>query len=598
MDFANTLGFYGLLSVIPLIILYLIKPKPKLMSVPSLMFLMRVSGYNKITSFLKQVTNDWLFFIQLFALVALALVLTQPFSMYEQDITAKNQVIVIDVSASMQVQEGGQTRLDRAIAKAEDNLASQNTVVLAKQIPAIGLKDAGSLETRQYLQTIKATDTGTRLGDAIIMAGEALGGEGRVLVLSDFINTDGQDPNTAKLVLQSKGIVVDFINVASANKNNVGIIDADLGEDTTTLYLKNYNDVAKPVTLTAGDNTFNINLEPNSIDPFSFATPGGETKVTLSPGDDFNLDNNFYLEAPSKDKLKILLITSNTSVFMKNALTADDTVLLDVATLPIVPKGKYDIYVLDHMNPTDILPGTLEAIKQYVEQGSDLIVTAQDDMNLIDYKGLLPLKVEGMGDASLLSVDQVTRFTKNVDFGAVTHYPVIKKADSHTTIVSANGDTTIAAYSIGAGQALYFGILESASDFKFSPSYPIFWTEAIKYLTNRRDITTTNLKTGLPLILDKPRTIISPDGTRQQSSTIAMEQQGFYEVDGLKISANLLNDRESSINTNVSFGQQSINYKLQPVKEKKQQNYEIALIIIGMLAIAAELAYVKLRGDV
>jgi len=597
MDFANTVGFYGLLSVVPLIILYLIKPKPKLLSVPSLMFLMKVSGYNKITSFLRQVTNDWLFLIQLLALVLLSLVLTEPFSLYEQDITAKNQVIVIDASASMQVKEGSYTRLDRAISKALDNLAQRNSVVLAKQIPSIGIKDVGSLEAREYIRNIKATETGTRLGDAIILAGETLGGEGRVLVLSDFINTDGQDADTAKLVLQSKGIVVDFINVAGINKKNTGIISADLAEDQSTLYIKNFDPVDKTVTVTAGSTKHEIALPPSGIEPFSFQTPAGTTKITLFPSDDFPVDNEFYVVAPDKTSLSVLLVTSNSSVFMKNALTTQDTVKLDIAVLPIVPKDSYDLYVIDNIRPGDVLPGTFEDIMTKVEAGASVIVTGQDNMNLIDYKGLLPLKVEGVGDAAVLSVDQVNRFTKNAEFGTVSHYPIIKK-DGQNTVVSAGQDSIIATYSIGKGKGLYFGILESASDFKFSAGYPIFWSEVMKYLTDIRDVKTTNLKTGIPLVLDKVRLVSPPNGGKvQKTSTPVLETQGVYEIDSLPFSANLLNERESSINANVSFGQQSINYKLQAVKEKKKQNYENTFIVIGMCVLLAELLYIKLRGD-
>src|ERR1041385_5483936 len=129
VSIGNSAGLWALLALVPLVILYLIRPKPKNLAIPSLMFFIKSSGARRLTSFLKTLTRDWLFLIQLLLLGALALTFANPFTTYQHDITATNTVIVLDASASMQTQEGTSTRFDIAVSKARSLLGSKNTVI-------------------------------------------------------------------------------------------------------------------------------------------------------------------------------------------------------------------------------------------------------------------------------------------------------------------------------------------------------------------------------------------------------------------------------------------------------------------------------------
>ena len=98
INIGNPSGLWALLALVPLIILYLIRPKPKTMAIPSLMFFLKASGSRKMTSFLKQITHDWLFLIQLLLLLGLALTFANPFHTFEHDVTAANTVLVLEYS--------------------------------------------------------------------------------------------------------------------------------------------------------------------------------------------------------------------------------------------------------------------------------------------------------------------------------------------------------------------------------------------------------------------------------------------------------------------------------------------------------------------
>ncbi|MBI4918658.1 VWA domain-containing protein [archaeon] len=597
-------GLYALLSLVPLILLYLIKPKPKLLEVPSLMFFLKSMGANKITSFFKQFTKDWLFLIQILALLLITLILLTPFIEYFHDISAAHTVLVLDVSASMQTKEGSTTRFDKMIQKAKEVLGSRNTVVLAKYYNKADFKDQSKSETIDYLNTLRPVDTSTRLGDAIIAAGSILeqtskNKEGRIIVISDFINTEGQDPLTAKSILESKGLIVDFINVASTDKkDNVGFVKLIVDDQSSVAYIKNFNDYQKTVQLKVGDVNKELVLGPEQAEPFSFQTVGGVTKLEITPKDDLDVDNVAYLSAPQELKAKALIITNNESIFLTNGLKSTKLLDVEVTNPPIIPSGDYDLYVLYNINPNEILTGTFEDLKTKVENGANLIVHVQEDMDKVDFKGLINLPlIEKVRSGEDLIVQQINKFTKNVDFGKVEYFWMMGGGSTLSPFVTALNTTIIGMESKGKGKILYYGILEKSSDFKFSPSYPIFWTEVVKFLLEKQDISQLNHPTKDFLTFLKPQEVKNPSGKKIITQTLVLEEAGLYQLPEQYVAANLLDERESSLTATKSFAEKnSEEYSVKAVKEKQEFDLSPLIIFLLMLTLAGETFYIKTRG--
>ena len=69
--FLNPPGLYALLSLIPLILLYLVKPKPQEKKIPSLMFFLKDIGRENSLAFFRRLNQDWLFLLQLLVLILL-----------------------------------------------------------------------------------------------------------------------------------------------------------------------------------------------------------------------------------------------------------------------------------------------------------------------------------------------------------------------------------------------------------------------------------------------------------------------------------------------------------------------------------------------
>ncbi len=600
VEIGNSVGLLALLSLIPLILLYLIRPKPKLMTIPSLMFFMKSTGATKLTSFLRQFLRDWLFLLQFLILLLLASTLAQPFVNYLHDITAENTVIVIDVSASSQVKENGKTRFDIAIDKARSLLGSKNTIVLAKDVAQIGIQDADVPDTIEYLNALRPRDTTSRIGDAVILGGEVLAGkEGRVIVLSDFINTAGQDPHIAKAVVETRGIVVDFINTAQAERrSNIGIVDLLVEPTTTTIYVKNFESEQKNVRVSIGSGVKELKMSARSIETFSILTPPDLTKVSLQVQDDFAVDNTIHVSSPSSAKTKAMLITNNASVFLKNALLASGDIELTVGEPPIIPKGDFDVIVIHNVVPANILPGTFEEIAKRIEQGTNVVIAGQENSDKIDYKGLTPIDLGGRAEGGFITIEQLNRFTKNIEFGSVDYYFSGTPQATALTILSVEGRPLVAVGRKGKGKIAYYGILEKASDFQFSPGYPIFWTEFVRFLTDQQDVRNLNFKTGDTMILDSLQRIETPTKVLKKSAII-LEEVGVYKFeDGRIIAVNLVNERESDINANTTFGAKSTEFELKPVKEKRKFEFEMPFVLLALIILFIELLYVKFRGTI
>ena len=598
--FGNAAGAWAFLSLVPFIIIYLIRPKPQTMEIPSLMFLMVSNAAPKQQSFLRRFARDWLFLIQLLTLLLLALHFMEPFTKYPHDVTSQNTVIVIDASGSSQTREGGSTRFERAKSLARSAIGTKNTIILARSSPKIAMQEGSSQDALELLDTIQPSDTPSAIGESMLLASETLGNkEGRVIILSDFINTQGIDPLTAQVVLKSKNLIVDMINTAGeGTKTNLGITGMDAADDVTTVFMHNFNDQPASARLVVGDFTKDISFQPKSTESFSFKTPDSITAIDLKGDDDLALDNKAYLSAPEHKRIRVLLYTNNRSVFLANALTSTPQVDLTIIEPPLPPSGDYDVYVIADVSPDKVLPGTFETIADSVRKGKSAVVAAQDNMERLDFRGLAPVKILSRGTGGKVFVEQINKFTKNIDFGKVSEAFIVDKDKNAVSIASSLNTTIIAYEPLGDGKAMYFGIIEKASDFKLSPDYPVFWVRLLQFLTDQENIKNLNMKTGETVVLDIPQRVSGPSGS-MTTNALFLDRAGIYKMEDRSIAVNLLSEAESNINPRKNVGERSSQeLVLKPVKEDREFNLEIPLLAIAIVILLFELLYIKMRGDV
>jgi len=596
----NPARLLWLLLLIPLILFYLIKPKPKVKEIPSLMFFMRASGRSRLLSFFRMFVHDFLMLVQLLIILLLAFAPSQPAAEVQHDITGSTTVIVIDTSASMHTKEGGSTRMELAIDAAKGALSTHNTIILAEERPRIAISDANNRDTVGVLNFLKPSDAGSKIGDAIVLAGEVLREtEGRVVVISDFINTGGVEPEIARAVLKSRGKVVDFVNVGSDGKSNVGFVDLHVDEEVTTAYVKNFNDEETTVTLHVGEQEKQLTLAAKGVEPYVFQTLPEVAKLEILEDDDFPADNTLHTSAPARQPVKILLITNSPSAFLQNALQAASNIELTVTQPPIIERGDFDIYIIHDVTKEDVLPGTYDEILKEVRRGKAAIVAAQQNSLDIDYRGLVPFGLTGAEQNGFITIENPTRFTRNIEFGKLPTYFTTNLQPGVVPVATAgNGSAVIAAAATeNGGKLIWYGIQEKGSDFKFSPYYPIFWYELVKYVTNQKDITGMNFRTGSTLLLDAPAAVKTPSGT-METNRVIIDRAGLYTLPDRVIAANLLNEHESDINPRESLGVSPEDLQLKAVREMRRVPWEYWLIVLALIVLFVELFYIKFRGDI
>ncbi len=592
-------GWWVFLSVIPLIIIYLIKPKPKDLSVPSLMFFTKAMSIDRERSFFRKLTRDWLFLLQLLILLLLSLFFVSPYLNLSKASLADHVVLVLDTSASSKVLVNGVSRFETMTKEALKQIGKSNTIILIGTSPKILGKEIPRDEAETFIEHLQPTDSRSSIGDALLLAGEFAKGEGdKVVVISDFMNTDGVSVEIAKTALTSKKVFVDFINVqGSEQKRNVGIVRATVDEGGSTVYVKNYDFEPEQVKLIINGETHELSVAAKAIEPFSFTMVKGITKVTLENSDDFMADNTVYLSTPLDEKIKVLYITNHASEFLFAALTSSPDVEVHMAAPPIIPEDTYDIYVIEGIDKGKIIAGTFDALKEKVEKGASLIIHAQTDIVEIPFGNLMPLKVGSKQGLGVLETKQINRFTKDVEFGSVNAYFATAN-EKGVKIVGAGDSSLVQLNKHGEGKVVYYGIFENDSDFKISPSYPVFWVNLLKFLSGRDEIKDLNYQTGDILSFETEREIATPSRTIKTQS-ITLDEAGMYEVGTKKIAVNLASESESDINAEEK-SIEALMDKIKTEKEEEKLKYslEVPLILLLIALIFLELLFVKIRGDV
>jgi len=243
MDFEFSKGLIALAGIIPLTIIYLLRPRPKNIILPSLMFVRRISQ-NKLDSrrTLNKRITDPLFYIQLLALIFLATALAGPLiDDVKED--AQKVIIIMDSSASMTVPD----RASEARSIAIDSLGQENTITAAETIPVVLAKGLDANDAEKVINGMEARNTPSDIPRAILTAiNEKENEYGKIVVISDFETWEGRAPETYIRIANTKNMELDFRQVGNKTAN-YAIVDGYLKDSNDGTYeytctIRNFND--------------------------------------------------------------------------------------------------------------------------------------------------------------------------------------------------------------------------------------------------------------------------------------------------------------------------------------------------------------------
>jgi len=622
MELGNPIGIWAFLALVPFIIIYLIKPRPKEYTIPSLMFLLKQTQKFKQNAILRKLLRSVLFFIQLFLLAGLAFSIAAPFITIPFAVESENTVIILDSSASMQTKVGTQTRFQKALSLARNSLSGRVSIIQAENQPITLVKDGNFVEAQAALLKARPKATSTNLGDALLLAEDILKEKkGRIVVLSDFIQTDGSDPLVAKRQLTARGNKVDFIDLSS-EADNIGIIDLELTKHDTKVYIKNFFKEEKELTvkLVKGTQTLGeekITLLPNSLESLVFETQPAQSKIILDIKDDLKLDNILHISAPDKKTIPILLITNEEKSTLQAALEASKDILLATSTPPLghMVDGKaikftdFDIVIIGDVgkegDKEGILKGRFREFQDYINKGGKLIITGQEDLGSLAQTDrskkilweLMPVAITNIGNKTRTCFKIFNQFTEQFEENNCPStsqlYLKATPAENSIVIASATDNSPMIAMK---ESIFYYGIIDKKSDFSSLSSYPIFWNELINFIVKTEDIRDYNHKTGDTIVIPEQR-VRTPTSTIR-TSKLTLNENGIYQLTNKHLAVNLLNEKESDISktTNI-LEQDKKEFQTETELKTKKIDIDYYLIILAFLLIFIEIIYIKKRGD-
>lgn len=602
--FSNPLALLGFAALVPIIILYFIKPKPRDVFIPSLMFMQEIEKReDKLSSILKRFVRDPLLLIQLAVISFITLAAASPFYFSRESVEAENIALVLDASASMQATDVAPSRFAKAVELAGSAFSEKDriSIVVAESVPAVVLKEGSGSEAKAALSRLKPKATSANLNDAILLSKELLSGENkRILVFSDFSNADA---SLAKKITGAEGIGVDFFRVGSEGRN-IGIVGLKRLKEGYSILVRSYVDREEAVSIEILQNGVLVSSEERRIQPLSneffiLRNISGMTAVKLRYSDDFYLDNQVFIAAPSPKKHKILLVSENKTSYLKYALAAFKQVELSEAVPPIVPPfGAYDVVILDKVSTESLLPGTIRELALYVENGGNLIVMASEHLKALEeVHPLLPVEIKNGTATGGVKIETSNEVTKDIDFegAAVKYLPASVKNASLVFASAADGSPLISIGYRGRGKAAYVGIRHEAawSDFYLKTSFPIFWLKLIEFMAGSEE--DENLKTGNFLPLQGEIKVKTPT-TTLTTDKLFLDEAGVYEFGGKKIAVNLLDERESNISSSAMEGvQYKRSFERTSVEVKKE--FKDYLLFTALVFVIGELLLLKRRGE-
>jgi hypothetical protein len=593
--FLAPLGLLALLTVVPLVVLYLVKPEPERVELPTLQFLTEQLGQSASSPLLERLLRSLLLLIQLVALVLLATSLATPYITVPEETTVEETVLVVDGSGSMQTTDGGTTRFDRAVAAAREEVTGTTSVVYAASDPRVTARAVPTDEATAALDDLRPTAANGDLRTAISTAAAIAGEEAQVVVLSDFADESAW-PDAVQSA-RAQGLRVELRQFAAGGDDNVGIVGAAFTGREVTVSVKNYGDDTVQRTLAVGNQRSELSLAPGDLTTATFTVPPGGAPLQLTPGDSFALDDTLYLAAPREATIDVLLLTNDRNRYLATALGVIPEVELTVDEPPTtVDSADYDVIVYSNVESSRLLQGNVEAGREVLEDGGGVAIQSQQ--NLPErYGDLLLVEPTGVGQNPSIRRTADDPLTRDITFSPPEAYVAGPLREGRALVEVGDGTPLIATADRGSGRVLYYGYIEESSSFKFNFQYPVFWKRAVFYLAGRDTLSELNRAAGDRLQFDSETTVETPEGT-VSATVVTLDRTGYYQVGSRRIGVSLLSEPESAVSA-TPLDERPDRDGVPAREETRLVPRPVTEFFAGaaLLVTLLELGYLRRRGD-
>jgi hypothetical protein len=641
-NLANPAALAGLFLVIPIILLYLLRPKPKEVLFPSTMFIRFIERNKRFTSFLERFIRDPILLIQLFMVFIIVLAVANPFYSDEyEERGAQSIAIVVDVSASMQSTDVSPSRFAQAIYEAKSIISQLNrdddvSIVIASTVPSSAAARLGRQEAALILDTIAVHDTPSSIGDSILLAKDLLVRSDRrkkVYVLSDFGPSSGIDPLAAKKLCAAEGVEVELLKVG-VRGYNAGIVSLSASRNPSnrdqlfmTALVRNYHphDVSADFKVFSDETLIHSrqlflrgDSEEFIVVTSNMSSSASDLTVEIDSSDDFAVDDKAYARLPENKPKNILLLSSQGGDkflrLMLGALQQTNKIKLTEAFPPVIPDiSGYDVIILGDVHGDNVLPGTFRDIHSRVEDGVLFIVMGSKKLDTFTDEHLwyhLPIDMIGHSEReSDVEVMIEHDILYDVTFSTVllSKYLSVTPRDNETvTVLQAKASATplMSFKRFGKGTVVYLGIDSSPerSNFYYTSDFPIFWNQMIEYF--KKDFSSLSVRgylTGEYLILPGESVVTTPSGAQVRARAMYLDNVGIYRVgsgpEAAHVPVNLFSVSESNTTgAKLEDLNPALGYKVEYERREIQVELFKYLIFFAIIILSYEAVLYRRRG--
>jgi len=586
--FLNPLWLAAALATVPVVVLYLVRPDPERVELPTFRFLAAEERQRTTTPVLEQLSRSLLLALQVLAILLVAAALAGPYVTVAERTVVEETILVVDTSASMATEADGATRFDRALAAARDEITETTTVVTTAG--GVVSRRAAPSTTRQALDRLAVTDAPDDLGAAITRARALATEDVRIVVLSDFAGDGWTD---AVATARARGLSVGLQQFDRGGGGNVGFVDRRFSGSGVTLSVRNFGDRSVTRTVALGSRRQRVELGPGDVGTVTFPVPAGGGRATLSPGDDFPTDDAVLLAAPDDPTVDALVLTNDRNRFLITALEVADQVNVTVRTPPTTVESGYDVIVYSNVDSEALLPGNVEAGRDVLAEGGGVAVQAQPDRP--GYDGLALLNSQGIDTSAAIRRTVETELTRGIDFQSPGRYERGALREGRALVELRDGTPLIATARRDEGRLLWYGYFEEDSNFKFNYQYPVFWRRASFYLAGRQSLSELNHETGATVEFDRDD-VEGPDG-RVRGPTVELRSAGFY-LGERRESASLLDESESAVGATGLADRPDPAGNLTRTERRTVPRRLTEFVALAALLVAlVEIGYVRYRGE-
>lgn len=564
MSFLNPAALFFLLGIPAVILLHLLKIRRRRALVSSTLLWTDSLRDQQASAPLRRLKPNLLLFLQILAILLLALALARPVRTVLVPGYART-VFIVDVSASMQATDVAGSRFAAARTAARATASrlgpGQQAMLIAAgpeaRVVVPFTEDPAAI--RRGLDGLTPLDVPGRLSDALRLARANLqvrGGPAAVELFTDGAFEPPALPNWEGVTVHWHGVGRRGKNVAitafEARKTFFGAFDYQ-----AFLSVANYSaeavtfDVALSLDgrrLKTERVTLTPELKRSFVFPFVDRT-GGVLKADIAVDDDLAADNQALAILPPPRPLNVLLVSAG-NAFLEKALAADAQVKVEKGTPEVVETkaSQYDMVILDGVQVKRVPPARYLFINTIPEG--------------------VPLEAQGrVQDPPIVDWDRTHPAMRYLDLSRVAIQDAmrVRPLSSGRALLESNLTPLIYAVDEGKLKAIFVGFDLYRTDLPLRVAFPLFVSNALRWLSpNRLEDAGFQLRTGQPLTVNLPTgaseaTLSDPAGGDHALRADADGRAGFVDTNRVGIytvragawehrfALNLLDEAESNI---------------------------------------------------